>query len=76
MTTMPVKREMKIPRRRVRAKPRTAPEAFKKDQSSGLKRIRPVIMVARLASLIEFQARPKPNSRLTGQERPALISSR
>ena len=75
MTTMPVKRDMNIPTIRVRAKPLTEPEVFRKLQFKGLKRIRVVIMVAVLASLIESQALPKPNSRAILGERPDLISS-
>ena len=53
----------------------TTPEVFKKFQSKGLNKIKAVIIVAVLASLIESQALPKPSSRATFEERPALISS-
>ena len=66
---------MRIPRARVTAKPRIGPEVGKKDQFKGLKRIKAVMRVAMLASLMESQARPKPSSRATGQARPARISS-
>ena len=67
VTTMPVKRLIKIPRMRVTAKPRTRPEVERKDQFRGLKRIKPVMRVARLASRMESQARPKACSRATAQ---------
>ena len=63
------------PINKVMAKPLTIPEVFKKLKLKGLIKTRAVMMVARLASLIESQARPKPSSRATEKGRSILNSS-
>ena len=75
VTTIPVNSEIKIPKIKVKAKPLTDPEVFKKDQSKGLNKIRPVRIVAVLASFILFQALPKASSKATLKGRPDLFSS-
>ena len=50
---MPVKRLIMTPINKVKAKPRTRPEVLRKLQFKGLIKIRLVMIVTRLASLME-----------------------
>ena len=61
VTTTPVNRLIITPINKVKAKPLTMPEVFRKLKFKGLIKTKLVMMVARLASLIESQARPKPS---------------
>ena len=75
VTTIAVNIETNTPIAKVRANPRTIPDDGKKFQLRGLYKINAVISVVKLASLIESQALPKPNSMAIFQGLPFLSSS-